>query len=337
LITKFIKKEGIHSMLFKINKVLEKLMPVITPTSVVIGVLLTAWLLPFVYLVPWIFAFMTFSGSLNSNFHDLKRVILHPKPIIICFVILHVIMPLLALGVGTLFFSGDVYTITGIVIAFVIPTGIMSLIWVTIYKGNIALTLSIILLNTMLSPLIITYSLKLLVGSNVAIDQWGMMSGLFWMIVVPSLLGMFLNHATKGNVKKSLSPKLAPFTKIGLGLVVAINSAAVAPFLADVSWKLVGIIVTILLLAFTGYVFGGLAAKYLFHWKHEDIVALTFNSGMRNISAGAVIAITFFPPPVAIPVISCMLIQQLLASFFGQMLYRFSGKEMEQLQSAKIG
>jgi bile acid:Na+ symporter, BASS family len=323
-------------MLFRINRTLEKMMPMITPTSVVVGVFLTAWLLPYTYLVPWIFAFMTFSGSLNANFDDLKRVIFHPKPIIVCFTILHVVMPLIALSVGSLFFPGDSYTITGIVLAFVIPTGIMSLIWVSIYKGNVALTLSIILLNTMLSPIIITYSLKLLVGSTVEIDQWGMMSGLLWMIVVPSVLGMLLNQMTRGKVKTSLSPKLAPFTKVGLGIVVAINSAAVAPFLADVSWKLVAIIVTVLLLAFSGYAIGGLAAKYLFRWNYEDIVALTFNSGMRNISAGAVIAITFFPPPVAIPVISCMLIQQLLASIFGQLLKHFSNTEAE-LKSVKIG
>lgn len=323
-------------MLFRLNRVLEKMMPILTPISVVIGVLLTAWLLPLTYLVPWIFAFMTFSGSLNSSFSDLKRVILHPKRILICLVILHVVMPIIAFGVGNLFFFGDTYTITGIVLAFVIPTGIMSLIWVSIYKGNVALTLSIIILNTMLSPIIITYSLKLLVGSSVEIDQWGMMSGLFWMIVVPSLLGMLLNQATKGRVKTTLSPKLAPLTKVGLGIVVAINSAAVAPYLAEVSWKLVGIIVTVFLLAFCGYVIGGLAAKYLFRWDYEDIVALTFNSGMRNISAGAVIAITFFPAPVAIPVISCMLIQQLLASFFGQMLNRFSKRETE-LHVVKTG
>ncbi|OIJ11561.1 hypothetical protein BKP35_11480 [Anaerobacillus arseniciselenatis] len=317
-------------MLNRLNRILEKFMPVLTPMSVIIGVLITAWLLPFTFLVPWIFAFMTFSGSLNASFYDLKRVFLHPKPIIVCFIILHVVMPLIALGVGSLFFQGDPYTVTGLVLSFVIPTGIISLIWVSIYKGNVALTLTIILLNTMLSPLIITYSLQLLVGSNVQIDQWEMMSGLFWMIVVPSIVGMLMNQLTKGRVKQSLSPKLAPFTKIGLGLVVAINSAAVAPYLADVSWKLISIIVTVLFLAAVGYLIGWLVSKFIFQWKYEDLVAVTFNSGMRNISAGAVIAITFFPPQVSIPVISCMLIQQLLASCAGFLLNRFSTNKLEQ-------
>lgn len=35
-----------------------------------------------------------------------------------------------------------------------------------------------------------------------------MLNGLFWMIVAPSLVGMLLNHLSKGKVKVSLSPKL---------------------------------------------------------------------------------------------------------------------------------
>lgn len=266
---------------------------------------------------------MTFSGSLQSNVSDLKHVMQHPKPLITCFVILQVVIPLLAFFVGHTFFFGDTYTITGIILAFIIPTGISSVIWVSIYRGNIALTLSIILLNTMVSPVIIPYTLKLFVGTTVSIDTFSMMVGLFWMIVVPSCLGMLINQYTKGRVTKTLVPTLAPFSKIGLGVVVAINSAAVAPFLKDMSLKLVGIIFTVLLLAFTAYMIGAIVAKYVFHFKNEDIVVLTFNSGMRNISAGAVIAIAYFPPPVSIPVISCMLIQQLLAAFFGQFINRF--------------
>ncbi|OIJ12240.1 hypothetical protein BKP37_14260 [Anaerobacillus alkalilacustris] len=88
-----------------------------------------------------------------------------------------------------------------------------------------------------------------------------------------------------------------------------------------------------MMLCATGYVIGWLVIKFIFQWDYEDLVALTFNTGMRNISAGAVIAITFFPAPVTIPVISAMLIQQLLASFNGHMLQRLSNKEAAQKEA----
>ncbi|MNW07750.1 hypothetical protein D3C71_2044160 [compost metagenome] len=66
---------------------------------------------------------------------------------------------------------------------------------------------------------------------------------------------------------------------------------------------------------------GWLVAR-LFRWEQDVVVALTFNSGMRNISAGAVLAVAYFPPPVAVPVVLGMLFQQSLASLFGFLLNR---------------
>jgi predicted Na+-dependent transporter len=51
------------------------------------------------------------------------------------------VMPLLAFGTGTWLFPDNPFYVTGLVLAFIIPTGITSLIWVTIYRGNIVLTI----------------------------------------------------------------------------------------------------------------------------------------------------------------------------------------------------
>nr|WP_318035961.1 hypothetical protein [Halobacillus shinanisalinarum] len=87
-------------MLQTFNTHLQKLMPYITPISVVIGVIFAEWLSLYVFLVPWIFAFMTFSGSLGSNFRDLKNVLRNPMSMFVCLIVLHFIMPLIALGRG---------------------------------------------------------------------------------------------------------------------------------------------------------------------------------------------------------------------------------------------
>jgi BASS family bile acid:Na+ symporter len=309
-------------MLQTINKRLEKLMPLITPASVILGILLSSWLDSYAYLVPWIFAFLTFSGSLGSNFSDLRSVLKQPFPMIVCLVILHILMPLIALGVGKLLFYNDPYTVTGLILAFSIPTGIMSLLWVSMYKGNVVLTLSIILTGTFLSPLIVPLSMKFFVGTAVAIDLMEMMEGLLWMIVLPSILGMLVNQITRGEAQKQLGPTLSPFSKIGLGVVIAINSSVVAPYFKDINGKLVFITVVVFVLAATGYLIGWQVAKFL-KCETNTIVSLSYNSGMRNISAGAVIAVAYFPTAVAVPVIVGMLFQQILASIYGILLNKF--------------
>jgi BASS family bile acid:Na+ symporter len=308
-------------MLAKINAFLEKIMPLITPTSVVLGILFSAWLTPFQGWSTALFAFLTFAGSLRSGLGDLLKVVLQPGPLVAVLLILHAVMPLASWSLSHAVFAGDPLTVTGIVLAAAIPTGITSMLWVTIYRGSVPLTLSIILADTLLAPLVVPATMQLLVGGKVAIDTLGMMKGLLLMIVLPSLLGMALNQATRGRVHLTWSERLAPFSKLAMALVIALNGAVIAPYLHHPGLHLLGLAVFVLLVAALGYALGYLTAL-LFRWDRDISVALTFNSGMRNISAGAVMAIAYFPAPTAIPVVLGMLFQQTLASLYGYFLYR---------------
>ncbi|RCW73118.1 bile acid:sodium symporter family protein [Saliterribacillus persicus] len=306
-------------MLYKMNKTLQKMMPFIAPSSVIIGVIFAEGLAPLAYLVPWIFAFMTFAGSLSSNFIAIHRVMVHPFPIVIAVFLLHIVMPFWAWGVGVITFPDDPLTVTGVVLAMVIPTGITSFIWVSMVRGNIALTLSIILVDTILSPLIVPGVLSIFIGQAVELEVWPIMKGLLGMIVLPSILGLILHEWTHGKIHEKWSPRLAPFSKISLSLVIMINSAAVAPYLKNFDSKLLRIAVIVFLIAASGYLLAWLVAKLTKRSK-EDKIALIFTGGMRNISAGAVIAVQYFPPPVAVPVVIGMLFQQILASIFGKIV-----------------
>ncbi|GMA62872.1 bile acid:sodium symporter family protein [Alicyclobacillus fastidiosus] len=308
-------------MLKNFNKLLEKILPLITPCSIVIGVLLGGRLAKFSDLSPLIFGFMTFAGSLNSKVSDLKRVFTRPLALILTLLILHLAMPLMALLVGHLFFRDDSYITTGLILSLVIPAGITSFIWVSIYNGDIGLTLSVILIDSLLSPLIVPLSMHLLVGTKVSMDTWSMMKGLFWMIVLPSIAGMFLNQRTGGTIKTTLGSKLAPLSKIGIAIVVAINGAVVGPYLKHFNMQLIELIIVVFLLSSLGYPVGLLTGK-LFRLEKGAVVSMTFNGGMRNNNAGAVMAVTYFPSPVALPVILVMLFQQTLASIYGSLLKR---------------
>lgn len=294
-------------------------MPLLTPSSVAIGVLAGTHLQPYAFLSPWVFAFMTFAGSLGAGFKEFAKVMTRPLPLVVNLLILHALMPFIAWGVANLLYPDDMHVVTGFLLAALIPTGISSFLWSSIYMGNIALTLSIILLDTMISPLVVPFGMYALLGAKVEMDAWDMMQGLFYMIVLPSLVGMLLHHFSKGRVKQTLAPKLAPFSKLGMGVVVAINSSMVANYFHAFDVKLLGMALVVLFLAILGYLLGWWISR-LFGWERDVIVTLTFNSGMRNISAGAVMAITYFPATVALPVVLGMLFQQTLASSFGKFL-----------------
>ncbi|WP_166242740.1 bile acid:sodium symporter family protein [Paenibacillus turpanensis] len=306
-------------MLASVNRILEKAMPFMTPIGLVLGVIYADQLAPVTFLIPWLFAFMTFSGSLGFGLGQLGQAVLQPKPLLTVLIVLHAIMPLFAWALGSMLYPGDTNTITGLVLGMTIPTGVTSLIWVSIHKGNVPLTLTIILVDTLLSPFLVPAGIALFSGTSIHVDSFSLMKGLFFMVVLPSLVGMLLFHLSKGRSKTELAPKLAPFTKMFLAVVVAMNGAVVAPYLKQPDRDLVFLAAVVFVIAIVGYALGYFAARIL-RWNRDSTVTLTFNSGMRNISAGAVLATTFFPAAVAVPVILGMLFQQMLASLSGMFL-----------------
>lgn len=309
------------NFLSRLNHILEKCMPIITPFCLLFGILcpqVTGKFLPYVTIL---FAFMTFQGSLGSDFQQIAQIFRHPLPIFTIFVLLHIWIPLTAKGIGSLLFGFDQNLVAGIVLEYVIPTGIVSFMWVSIYHGNGALTLSMILVDTILAPLVIPFSLKILLGTSVQIDAGQMMKDMAVMIAVPAIVGTTVNHFSHGKVNTEVKPILAPFSKIALIFVVSGNSSRVSVFVRHLNPVLVGVAGLILCLAASGYFWGWLAAKLL-HQPHDTLVSMAYNSGMRNISAGAVIAGAYFPAEVMFPVMIGTLFQQVLAAICGSILSR---------------
>ena len=71
---------------------------------------------------------------------------------------------------GHLLFPNNMNLITGMVLEFSIPTAVASMMWVSIFDGNSSLSLSLVVIDTVLAPFIIPFTLHFLIGSNVSID-----------------------------------------------------------------------------------------------------------------------------------------------------------------------
>lgn len=309
-------------MLVNLNTWLQRWIAILTPLSLLIGVLFHQVGEHLLFLVSWLFAFMTFVGSLGMNVKEVRMVVKHPSVVLVSIAFLHILMPAWAYLLSILFFDDHLLTV-GFVLAVAVPTGVTSVIWVTISKGNLPLCLSIILIDTLSAPLVMPIVLHVVAGERIAVETTSLILNLLWMIVMPTLLGILLNEWTKGKIQSTLIPKLAPFSKLSLFAIVAINGSAVAPYVKVISWELVGTILLVLFIATSGYA-AALAMGHLF-WR-DPVTATTFMyvGGMRNIAIGVVIATTYFPAKVAMPVVFGMLFQQVLASLYSKVveLYR---------------
>ncbi|WP_107943416.1 bile acid:sodium symporter family protein [Metasolibacillus fluoroglycofenilyticus] len=299
-------------MLEKLNIFLQRYIAILTPLSLVIGVLLENILHHLLFLVVWLFAFMTFAGSLRMKYKDFTIFIKHPVVILTSIAFLHILMPLWAYFLSSTLFD-DHLLIIGFVLSVAVPTGVTSMIWITICKGNVPLGLSIVLIDTLLAPIIMPFLLFAVSGEKVELQLSSLMTSLSFMIVLPTVLGIIVNELSKGQIPRKISGKLAPFTKLALFAVIMINSSTIAPYLKNINMELALVISLVLIIAICGYIFTLLIGRY-FLKNSEQITTFVFTGGMRNISLGVVIATTYFPAKVAMPVVFGMLFQQVLAS-----------------------
>ena len=165
-------------MLEKFNSFMEKWMAFVTPACLLTGVLFPDIAKHGVPYVTYAFAFMTFIGALKSRFRDVADVFKRPLPLILMLLILHVLGPVAACSLGHLLLPGQYEVISQEWCWNFRTCAVISLMWVSIYNGNSPLSLSLVVIDTILSPFLIPAVLKLLVGSSVKMDTAGMMKEL---------------------------------------------------------------------------------------------------------------------------------------------------------------
>ena len=309
----------IKNFFIKFNKTLEKGMPLLTPTGVIIGLLLGNRVAHLAPAVTVLFAFMTLTGALSINAKDFIAVFKKPLPIVLFLFCFHILMPIIAYFSAKIFFSNDEALITGIVLLFAIPTAVAGSIWSTIHNGNMSLTITLILLDTILAPFLTPFIVSVFMGKVIKINALGMFISLVWMVVIPSIIGICINQFSKGKIPKKILPYCKPFSKFALLFVIIINSGRIRTSIHEFETIFILVTFVALFLSFTGFALGAGCGRLL-KLPHKDCVSLMYGSGLRNISAALVLALTYFEPRCGIPIVIGIVFQQTLAAISGIIL-----------------
>ena len=296
-------------------------MVVIVLCCLAAGILLPQAFAPLRPAVPTFFAIMSFQSALGITLRGLKDAVVHPLAIVLALVYVHVLSPLIAFLVGTALFGADSDLVVGIVLEYCVPVATSSIMWVAMYRGNLAIALATLLVSVFASPFAIPLTLHLLFGTVVEVNALGMVLDMLYMVVVPSVVGIVVNEATHGLGTRMLSASLMPLARLMLVVIIATNSSAISDFVFHLTPQLAGVLVFVGLFESFNFLTGA-ALAYVFRQRRERAVAMLFQSGMRNISAGAVLAMQYFPPASLFAVMAGVLFQQVLAALFGKVADR---------------
>ena len=294
---------------------------IIVPAGVALGIAFPQLLLPVKPYITLLFAIMTFQNSLGNDLGSMKQALRQPLALAAMLVQVHVAMPLLTFAAASLLFGAKSPTVAGVVLEYAVPMGASTVMWIAMFRGNLAIGLSALLASTMLAPFSIPLTLKLLVGTTVEVDVWGMMSDMLLMIALPALAATLLGEVTHGWARERLSPATMPISRILLPVIVSTNATGISAYLRNLTPRLVLIMLFMLCCAVLSFVLGMVVARWLSR-NDEQFVAMSFCCGMRNVSSGAVLASQYFGPEVMFPAVISTLFQQFLAAFFGRAMER---------------
>ncbi|MDA8226414.1 MAG: bile acid:sodium symporter family protein [Desulfitobacterium hafniense] len=275
------------------------------------------------------FVYLTFITSLDVHFRDFIKIIKRPILPLGMLVLIHIVMPIVAWGIGYLFFPHDFNTRLGLLISSAIPVGLSSIVWTGIGGGNIVLALVVVVMDTLLSPIILPGFFALVVGENIQIEYSQMIIELIWMVAVPSFAAMTLNDITQGKLEP-FSRSIGGLTaKIGVFFIILVNAAIIAP---EIEWgaSLLKLLFVIFLLTISGYLLGYLASFALKDRSRSTVISMVYNVGMRNISFGFVLALTYFPTAVAVPITLASVYNQPLASIVSWVFNRKAENHMSK-------
>jgi predicted Na+-dependent transporter len=306
------------------NRLLDRMMPLLTPLGVTLGIVLSSFFLTLRPLIPWLFGTMTLSGALKLRVRDLGLAVTNPLPIILFFLSAHVLMPLGVMLASGFIFNGDADIVSGYVLLYAVPTAVTGFIWTSVFRGDPALSLALILLDTILAPIVVPGTVRILLGTKVALDMTGIAVSLVLMVVVPTIIGVALNELSRGAVPRAANPYLGPFSKLCIVLVISANSAAVASQIHPENPRVWLIGAMCIVFSTSGFICGkiiGLLGKE----NRARQATLIFGVGLHNTSAAMTLGIEFFPGPAALPAVLGIIFQQTIAAIMGRVLLRKEG------------
>lgn len=318
----------------KLNDFIEKYMMLIAPLAIILGIIFGDVLLAYTSFVPYLFAYVTFAMAIGCSVKHMKIVFSEPRRLLLMLAVIHILMPILIYWLAGLMFGYESPYVVGLVMFTLIPVGISSVIWVSMTGGNVSLVLAIVVIDSLLSPFIITGGLRLLFHQSIQLDTMSMLTDLLIIIVGPTLIGVLLHELTKGNIASAIKPYSAPLSKLCFVVVIILNAAALSPSLEQLKGDLIKIIPISIGIVLLSYGFGYISSMK--EQERANKITMSYASGIRNVSLGAVIALTYFTPQTAMPILIGILLQQPIATIISMFLQKLNNRTASQSDLTRV-
>ena len=245
-------------------------------------------------ILPLSLAFIMFSLGLGLSLNDFTRVFFKPKDFLIGLFFQIIVLPIVAIII-VLFWPLTPELAIGVMILAAAPGGVTSNVLTSYARGNIALSISLTAINSILCvitvPIILIISLSILgYGSlNEGQSLFSVAIQMFLIVTVPVILGVLLSSLLASFEKISKNISIVLFALVLLGAIISQRENVVSYFAQA---GLVMLILNIIMMIIVYYL------SKLFKANKETFRCWLMEVGLQNGTLAIVVANTFFASTV---------------------------------------
>jgi len=245
-------------------------------------------------ILPLSLAFIMFSLGLGLSINDFTRVFFKPKDFLLGLFFQIIVLPTVAIII-VLFWPLTPELAIGVMILAAAPGGVTSNVLTLYAKGNIALSISLTAINSILCvitvPIILIISLSILgYGSlNEGQSLFSVAIQMFLIVTVPVILGVLLSNLLSSFEKIAKNISIILFVLVLIGAILSQRENVISYFAQA------GIVMLVLNIVMMTMVY--ILSKF-FKAKKETFRCWLMEVGLQNGTLAIVVANTFFASTV---------------------------------------
>ncbi len=227
-----------------------------------------------------------FGMGTEISLKDFARILKMPKGIIVGIVCHYTIMPLIGFAVANLFnFPSEIAA--GIILVGCCPSGLASNVMSYLARANLALSVSVTTISTILAPVLTPLLMRLLGGNFVEIDFWAMVWDITKIVIIPVVAGLLFHYLVRG--KFNWLDKAMPILSMaGIALILTVMVAAGRDNLLKVGGLL---IIATFIHNVAGFFLGYWSGRLL-KFPEKDCRTIALEVGMQNAGLASGLALT---------------------------------------------
>ena len=238
--------------------------------------------------VNYLLMIVMFGMGLTLKLEDFKVVFTRPKDIIIGAIGQFTIMPLLAFLLSIIFKLPPELAV-GVILVGTCPGGTSSNVMTYLAKGDVALSVGMTSVSTILAPFATPLLTLLYAGQKVDVNAVSMFVSIVQVVILPIALGFIINKFFY-KFTNSIKEILPLISVLAIVAIVAAVVSANSQRLMQVGYL---VIIVVILHNCLGYLLGYLLGK-LFKLNNAKCKAVSIEVGMQNSGLATSLAATHF-------------------------------------------